>query len=34
MCSVLVLTIHKRCGQAGDGPENGHKDEQRTVSLP
>ncbi|GAB0183754.1 cAMP-dependent protein kinase inhibitor alpha [Grus japonensis] len=30
LCSVLVPTIQKRCGQAGEGPEKGHQDDQRT----
>ena len=30
VCSVLVPTIQKRCGQSGKGPEKGHKDDQRT----
>lgn len=30
LCSVLVPTIQKRCGQAGGGPEKGHKDDPRT----
>ncbi|GAB0190814.1 mitochondrial enolase superfamily member 1 [Grus japonensis] len=30
LCSVLVPTIQKRCGQAGDGPEEGHQHDQRT----
>lgn len=27
---VLVPIMQKRCGQAGDGPEKGHEDDQRT----
>ncbi|PKU41416.1 rna-directed dna polymerase from mobile element jockey-like [Limosa lapponica baueri] len=30
MYSVLVPTIQKRCGQAGEAPEKGHKEDQRT----
>ncbi|KAK4810664.1 LOW QUALITY PROTEIN: hypothetical protein QYF61_007464 [Mycteria americana] len=30
LCSVLIPAIQKRCGQAGEGPEKGHKDDQRT----
>ncbi|GAB0184817.1 mitochondrial enolase superfamily member 1 [Grus japonensis] len=32
-CSVLVPAIQKRCGQAGEGPEKGHRDDQRTGKL-
>ncbi|XP_062475779.1 LOW QUALITY PROTEIN: coiled-coil domain-containing protein 150 [Pezoporus occidentalis] len=32
-CSVLVLTIQKRCGEFGDGPEKGHKDDPKTSKL-
>lgn len=31
LCSVLVLAIWKRCGQAQEGLQKGHKDHQRTV---
>lgn len=34
LCSVLVPAIQKSCGQAGEGPENSHKDDQRTGKLP
>jgi len=27
---ILVPALQKRCGQAGEGPEKGHKDDQRT----
>ncbi|GAB0181709.1 hypothetical protein GRJ2_000636200 [Grus japonensis] len=30
LCSVLVPAVQKRCGQAGEGPEMGHEDDQRT----
>lgn len=30
LCSVLVLTKQNRCGQDGEGPEMGHKDDERT----
>ncbi|GAB0176921.1 mitochondrial enolase superfamily member 1 [Grus japonensis] len=30
LCSVLVPAMQKRCGQAGEGPEEGHQDDQRT----
>ncbi|PKU46993.1 rna-directed dna polymerase from mobile element jockey-like [Limosa lapponica baueri] len=30
LCSVLVTAMQKRCGQAGEGPEKGHQDDQNT----
>ncbi|GAB0192413.1 mitochondrial enolase superfamily member 1 [Grus japonensis] len=29
-CSILVPAVQKSCGQAGDSPEEGHQDDQRT----
>ena len=34
LCTVLVPSIQKGCGQAGRGPEKGHQDDQRTGKLP
>lgn len=31
--AVLVPTKQKRCGQAGEGPEKGCKDDQRAEKL-
>jgi len=33
LCSVLVPAMQNRCGQAGEGPEKGHKADQRTAKL-
>ncbi|GAB0187935.1 mitochondrial enolase superfamily member 1 [Grus japonensis] len=33
LCSVLVPTVQKRCGQAGEGSEEGHQDDQSTGKL-
>lgn len=33
LCAVLVPTKQKRCGQAGEVPEKGYKDDQRTEKL-
>ena len=30
LCSVLVPAVQKSCGQAGEGPEKGHKGDQGT----
>ncbi|KAJ7395686.1 hypothetical protein BTVI_152133 [Pitangus sulphuratus] len=34
MCAVLVPTKQKRCGQAGEGAEKGHENDQMTEKLP
>lgn len=34
LCSVLVPTRQKRCGQAGEGPESGQEDDPSTGKLP
>lgn len=34
LCSVWIPAVQKRCGQAGEGPKNSHKDGQRTGKLP
>lgn len=34
LSAVLVPTREKFCEEAGEGPENGHIDDQRTGKLP